>query len=207
MILLRAWKCKQYALRAVAHAILKDGSRVDDVIQDAFLRVLESGREFESEQEAFLYLKKTVLHRSIDAYRTIRRRSQKHSDPKARQACGYGRSKHDEDPLSALLLKEESEDTNQLRSAVKAAMSNLTSKQREAIEVFFFRRGKKLQDLCKETGVPYSTLRSRMLNGIDRIRDYLSQEGIKGFGRKLGHQELELRDGVQRGKTPRTASR
>lgn len=208
MVLVRVWRDKQYALRAAAYAVLGDQSQVDDVLQEALLRILENGRDFKSDKEAFLYLRKTVLHASIDSYRKIQKNSERLNDPGTRQACRYSQADQLEDPLAQLLLKEEKEDSRQLGEIVKAAMRNLTSKQKEAIEIFFFRRGKKLQDLCKENGVPYSTLRSRMLKGIDRIRDYLSQEGLEGFGNKTENQKVKLHDGeMRRSKTHRIASR
>ena len=46
------------------------------------------------------------------------------------------------------------------------------------VDITFNRNHQKIKDLCKEKGIPYSTVRSRMTAGIDRIRRRLQAKGI-----------------------------
>ena len=57
-------------------------------------------------------------------------------------------------------------------------MAELPSVQREALEFAFNGNHQKLRDVCREKGIPYSTVRSRVTVGIDRIRRRLEAKGI-----------------------------
>ncbi len=166
----------------MARAVISDPSSVEDVLQEAFLRVLRTRKRFANQQEAFNYLRRAVLNTSIDTYRRLQRQNSRFDTRNGeRQTQRY--AEIGADPLSLLLTNEEAETHNHLVNEVEMALRSLQPKQREAVEVFFRRESTlKLKEFCQEQGVPYSTLRSRMLQGIDLIRVYLRQRGVSGFG-------------------------
>ena len=164
----------------MAAAVLPTSHHVDDVLQEAFSRVLRSRREFASGVEAYKYLRTSVLNTAIDFYRRLRRQR------RTFLACDpwdiYCPSSEHEDPLNRLIRAEQSDRRRQLVEEVEAAIGHLTPEQQEAIHAFFGkRRQSSLKEYCMETGVSYSTLRSRMLHGIDRIREQLRERDIEGF--------------------------
>jgi len=175
------WEEKKCALRAVVRAVVSDSSSVEDVLQETFLRVLKTRKSFANQQEAYNYLRRAVLNTSIDSYRRVQRQNSRFDTRNGdRRTQGYAET--GTDPLSMLLISEAAQTHSHLVDEVEMALRSLPPKQREAIEVFFRRESTlKLKEFCQEQGVPYSTLRSRMLQGIDQIRAHLQQRGISGF--------------------------
>lgn len=166
----------------MVRAVVSDPSSVEDVLQEAFLRVLRTRRRFANRQEAYNYLRRAVLNTSIDSYRRLQRQNSRFDTQNGeRRTQRY--AERGSDPLSLILIREASERHSRLVREVEKALHSLQPKQREAVEVFFRRESTlKLKEFCQEQGVPYSTLRSRMLQGIDQIREHLRKRGISGFG-------------------------
>jgi len=182
LLLIQVWEEKQYAFRAMVRAVLLDQSSVDDVLQEAFARVLQSRKNFSDRREAFHYLRKTVLSTTIDLYRRSRRYNSRVTDCKTTPEFSPYSLHEEPDPLDLLILQEQAEEQGHLVSQVKAALATLPPHQQEAIELFFGRsRKKRLKEICRDSGIPYSTLRSRMMRGVDRIRRLLKEEGAVGF--------------------------
>ena len=165
----------------MVRAVVADPNSVEDVLQEAFLRVLKTRKNFANGQEAFNYLRRTVLNTSIDSYRRLKRQNSRFDTRNGeRHAQGY--AEIGTDPLSLLLTTEAAETHSRLVNEVERALRSLQPKQREAVEAFFRRESTlKLKEFCQEQDVPYSTLRSRMLQGIDQIRVYLQARGVSGF--------------------------
>ena len=163
-------------------AVLLDESSVDDVLQEAFARVLQSRKKFSDRREAFHYLRKTVLSTTIDLYRRSVRYSSRVVDRQVPPEFSPYLLQEESDPLGLLILEEQAEEKRHLIGQVKAALETLPPSQQQAIELFFGRsRKKRLKEICSDSGIPYSTLRSRMMRGVDRIRLRLREEGVPGF--------------------------
>jgi RNA polymerase sigma-70 factor (ECF subfamily) len=190
------WEKKKCAFRAMVRAVVSDPNSVEDVLQEAFLRVLKTRKSFANGQEAFNYLRRTVLNTSIDSYRRLKRQNSRF-DTRNGERYTQGYAEIGNDPLSLLLTTEAAEMHNQLVTEVERALRTLQPKQREAVEAFFRRESTlKLKEFCQEQGVPYSTLRSRMLQGIDQIRIQLQARGVSGFV-----QTEEKPNGLRKSKT------
>jgi RNA polymerase sigma-70 factor (ECF subfamily) len=190
------WEKKKCAFRAMVRAVVSDPNSVEDVLQEAFLRVLKTRKSFANGQEAFNYLRRTVLNTSIDSYRRLKRQNSRF-DTRNGERYTQGYAEIGNDPLSLLLTTEAAEMHNQLVTEVERALRTLQPKQREAVEAFFRRESTlKLKEFCQEQGVPYSTLRSRMLQGIDQIRIQLQARGVTGFV-----QTEETPNGLRKSKT------
>ena len=65
----RLWQKNQAILRSIVRGVLADGTFVDDVLQDAFIRIFERDKKFPNKQEAYNYLQRVVLNTAIDYYR------------------------------------------------------------------------------------------------------------------------------------------
>ena len=173
----RVWLKKHTALRSIVRGFLFDDARVEDILQDALSQVLASGRRFPDESETYRYLRRSVFNASIDRYRASRRRiylplPQEQTESKLPNRSGPS------DPLTLLLEQER----KSLRSAVfreiRLAMSDLPGVQQEAIRMIMGPRDRKLKELCRMKGIPYSTVRSRMLAGVERLRRRLKTRGV-----------------------------
>jgi len=172
----RLWDKNRGILRSIVLGILIDPSGTDDVLQEAYAKVLRSKKHFSTQEEAYNYIRKTVLHTCIDSYRSFKRRTAlfvNSCDP-ANLPQVYNQA----DPLTRLMDQEQSAVQSTILKEVRKMMAELPSVQREALEFAFNRNHQKLRDVCREKGVPYSTVRSRVTVGIDRIRRRLKAKGI-----------------------------
>lgn len=188
-MLLEIWLANQAKFRAIVRTFFLDHSLVEDVLQEAFTRILQGKPDFGSEMEATNYLRRSVINTTIDKYRKHRRRAQFLNRHNTRiQLREASEETSPEGPLNRLLENEESLTNQQLRNAVSRAMKDLPPKQRDAIEAFFHGTRGNMKEFCNEAGVPYSTLRSRMLSGIDKIRESLRKNGVPGFDNHSGEE-------------------
>lgn len=182
MLIARVWEEKRQVFKAIVISVLRDPAGADDVLQEAFARVLSSNKEFHSQPEAYHYLRTAVLNTAIDVYRRVRRYRRRHSD---KELIPSKIETGEADPLSLLIQAQELSEKTQLINEIQAALNYLSPQQQEAIQIFFASgQGTRLKDICRNKGVPYSTLRSRMLKGLDRIRTHLRENGVSGFDSK-----------------------
>lgn len=177
----RIWKKHQRRLQALAGRIASNPDAAEDVLQESFARVLRAGKTFQTEGQALGFVRRTIVNTNIDHYR--RRRAQRlgpgHvslsstqvSDSQAYPDLAY------QDPLERLLTREVDAATEEILKETRKALRELKPEHRQAIEAFFStHRGAK--QFCRQNNIPYSTLRSRMLVGIDLIRKRLSRKGL-----------------------------
>jgi len=180
--LTQIWEERLYALKSIAYALLMDSSAVEDVLQETFKKVLEKERKFSDKHEAANYLRRAVINNSIDA---VRRRQRNFKRFKNREDYRYPNEMVDQnsdDPLTFLIKEETIERRDQLTLEVRQAVKRLPTDQQEAISIFFNRNPpSNIKQVCRDIGIPYSTVRSRMLRGIDGIRRQLRIRGIDGF--------------------------
>ncbi len=168
------WRKNQAILRSLIRNILIDPSSVDDVLQEAFVKLLESNKHFSNSNEAYNYMRKVVLNTSIDYYRCLRRRnaySLNSGNPSSLSSDAPN-------PLNLLIEREKGEVRNSLLKEVRKTLGELPPEQREAIDIAFNRNHRKIKDICTEKGIPYSTIRSRVTAGVDHIRRQLTVKGI-----------------------------
>ncbi|MCH8017948.1 MAG: RNA polymerase sigma factor, partial [Acidobacteria bacterium] len=161
-----------------------------DVLQESFIKLLNSNKQFFNQNEAYNYMRKVVLNTTIDHYRCLRRRnaySLNSGNP-------YPLSSSAPNPLNLLIEKEKDEVRNSILKEVRKTLGKLPPEQREAIDIAFNRNHRKIKDICTEKAIPYSTIRSRVTAAIDQIRRQLT---VKGIYRTLG----EVSEDVDAGST------
>ena len=180
----RLWDKNQAILRSIVLSILIDPSGTDDVLQEAYAKVLRSGKHFSTQDEAYNYIRKTVLHTCIDYYRSFKRRSALFVN--SRDPADLPDAYNQADPLARLMEKEKSEVHSTILEEVRKTMAELPAVQRKALEIAFNGHHRKLRDVCREKGIPYSTVRSRVTAGIDRIRRQLKAKGVYRTFKEIG---------------------
>lgn len=178
----KVWRKNQGLFRSIVRTVLFDLSSTDDVLQEAFARLLQCKKSFSSEREAFQYLRRVVFSTTIDHYRRMTRQELLLKNP-------YLTSREQPDPLNLLIREEEEELQTSLVGEICKVVRQLPREQREAIELMFGHPHKRLKEMCKQKGIPYSTLRSRMIAAIDQIRTQLRAKGIY----RDAHEEETMR--------------
>jgi RNA polymerase sigma-70 factor (ECF subfamily) len=168
------WSTHLRLFRHIAYAIVRQADIAEDAIQEAFRRALRSHQEIERQDEALLYLKRIVTNTSIDYYH---RRRRNETDTPLDQADRVA-DRPASSPLVQLLEKErQSINARRLRDIAREIRS-LPPEQRFAIEQLVLSESPPgLTALSQATGIPISTLRSRVVLGLDRIRKNLRKKG------------------------------
>jgi len=172
----QVWNRNLPILRSLVRNILVDPSMSDDVLQDAFTCVIAKRRDsdFKDEHHAYSYMRRVVVNTAINYYR---RRRRERVDRKEEFVQSRTVQSENWTPLT-LLIREEQEDLQaSLIQQVQTTLEELSPEQKEAIALVFG-RNQKLKQVCKEAGIPYTTLRSRVHAAVDEIRKRLQVKGV-----------------------------
>jgi RNA polymerase sigma factor (sigma-70 family) len=168
--LVEVWERYQSVLRRIPKSILIDHSLIDDVLQDAFANILSSERKWESEAEAYNYVRRAVINMTISYYRRLRK------DYQGLRAAEFT-DRDIRTPLAAMLDREDERAQLLLMAEVRTLIDGLKPNQKEALDLIFDRQ-QRVKEACLEAGIPYSTLRSRVVSAVDRIRRRLREKGL-----------------------------
>ncbi len=188
----KVWEENQHLFRSIIFAIVGNPADIEDVLQETYRRVLKTPCQITSREETFYYLKKSVRNTAIDWNRKSFRRNLTVKE----QVSDYDRLEElhssGENPLSQLLEEERMQSEADFISEVYLAINELPEKQQDAVKAFFSIGGSPSpKELCVIKNIPYSTLRSRMVKGIDSIRGILSEKNIPGFAKGVSDTLLK----------------
>jgi RNA polymerase sigma-70 factor, ECF subfamily len=146
----------------LAFRILRDRSLAEDAVQEGFLAVWRTAARFIPERaKASTWILTLVHRRAVDLVRREeRRRAEPLETVAAEQAGGQA---PDEGAWAALE-----------RERVRQALAALPDQQREALELAYF-GGYTQSEIAERLGEPLGTIKSRMFNGLSRLRDSLQE--------------------------------
>ena len=175
----QVWLENRQRLRTVIRNIVPDPSTVDDLLQEAFLKALRTDRKFETPRDALSFLCRVAINTTIDHYRRNRRQQQFRTAEEQDCYLESGtESRPQQDPLHILLRQERHDFQEDMLREIGRAMKKLPKAQRDAVRLVFGKRSRSLKEICSARGIAYSTVRSRMLRGIDAIREHLQKRGV-----------------------------
>lgn len=152
------------AALGLAWRICANKTIAEDVVQEVFLSIWQRPGSFDSRRgtaEAFLL--GIVHHKSVDA---IRRESSVHRREE-QYACDPQESNEDEVVEAAWIAMR--------RKNVREALSRLSDVQREALELAYL-QGLTYSDVASRLGIPLGTAKTRMRDGMIRLRSLLGPE-------------------------------
>jgi RNA polymerase sigma-70 factor (ECF subfamily) len=161
----------RYAKTAMGLAarIVRDDEEAQDVVHDAFLAVVERAHQYHAERGTVAaWLLTTVRNLSLDRTRRKTRRAQIVDSDLRHDA--EARVEGVEDPEQSLALARE-------RLAVRSAMSELPTAQRETLLVAFF-EGLSYPEMAARDAVPLGTIKSRAARAIHALRHHLADRGL-----------------------------
>jgi RNA polymerase sigma factor (sigma-70 family) len=146
----------------LAFRVVRDRSLAEDAVQEAFLSLWRTAERFAAERsKASTWILTLVHRRSVDL---VRREQRRRSDPLEEQDLG---STSEEATEEAAWISLE-------RARITEALGTLPDKQRETIELAYF-DGFTQSELAERLGEPLGTIKSRMFNGLARLRDTLAE--------------------------------
>ncbi len=163
----------RYADRLKAFAYRQGAKRPDDVVQDAFMRVVRKGNTFKGNAKFKTWLFSIVRNLCIDASRRDKfREIPKLEDPIGREgAMTRGDTIANPAPQGDGLRATQD---SQFRAAFKRALSALPQDQRE---VFVLRQSAAMPfaEIAKVVGCKENTAKSRMRYALQALREALKE--------------------------------
>ncbi len=146
----------------LAFRVLRDRALAEDAVQEAFLAVWRAASRFAASRASARTWILTLVHRR--AVDLVRREERRRAEP-----LDAAPEDGDEGTEAAAWLAVE-------RDRVQGALQKLPDQQREALELAYY-GGFTQSELAERLGEPLGTIKSRMFNGLSRLRDLL-QEGL-----------------------------
>jgi len=148
----------------LALRVLRDESLAEDAVQEAFLTVWRTAARFVPEKgKASTWILTLVHRRAVDVVRREQRRRADSLDQAPEQGGGGA------DEEAWLRLQ---------RERVQAALKQLPDQQREALELAYY-GGFTQSELAERLGQPIGTIKSRMFNGLTRLRELLGDAPLE----------------------------
>jgi RNA polymerase sigma-70 factor (ECF subfamily) len=144
----------------LAYRILRDQALAEDAVQEGFLAVWRSAQGYQRERsKAATWILTLVHRRAVDLVRREDRRRTEALD-EARE------------PASESVDEQAGRDR---RVAVQAALQQLPDDQRQALELAYY-GGYTQSELAERFGVPLGTIKSRMFEGLNRLRELVPEQ-------------------------------
>ena len=154
-----------FELKSHAQRILKDGARADEVVQDAFIKVMLAAPEIESVEHALGYLHRTIENLCIDLFRAEGRRPHLVllDDATAEVEANWQDAGDHSQALSA------AEDA----AIIRQALALLSPAERTAL-VMWEMDGRSTAEIASELGIKESSVRHTVSRARASLRDVLS---------------------------------
>jgi len=153
------------AAYGLAYRVLRDEALAEDAVQEAFLAVWRTAARFVPERgKASTWIMTLVHRRAVDL---VRREERRRADALERAPEQEAVEAVDEEAWLRLQ-----------RERVQSALKKLPDQQREAIELAYY-GGFTQSELAERLGQPVGTIKSRMFNGLARLRELLAEPGME----------------------------
>ncbi len=155
------------AVYGLAKRVLHNASEAEDVAQEIFLRLWRQPESFDPARGSLRsYLLAQAHGRAVDAVRSSAARRRREARDAMRTAQGAYDLEHEAWDLAV---------TDQVTSALSA----LPEAERRAIELAYF-DGHTYRQVATMLGQPEGTVKSRIRNGMRRMRAALTDAGVRG---------------------------
>ena len=149
----------------LALRVVRDRSLAEDVTQEAYLDIWRKGANFDPERgTAWGWIFMVVHGKAVNLTRSAQSRSKR--DEVYFREARHAQWTASEDPTGDYVLA-----TSEGRR-VRFALAQLTAIQRESVELAYF-GGYTCTEIARMTGVPQGTAKSRMRDGLIRLRDLM----------------------------------
>lgn len=168
-VLVARW---QEPLYRFAYRMLEHSEEARDVCQETFLRVLGRADRFEPGARFSTWMYQIALNLCRDRLRRRRRWSLLVVEEAGAGALERTVPADGTATPAAALEREER------RELVRRALASLPAEQREVLILKEY-EGLKFREIAELTGCPESTVKSRLYQGLARLRDALERQGFR----------------------------
>ena len=155
------------AVFGLARRVLGDPGRAEEIVQEVFVRLWNEPERFDPERGSLRSFLLAQTHgRAVDLLRSdTARRNREDRDARAAAEAGYD-------------LEHEVWDLA-VADQVANAMGELPQEERRAIELAYF-DGHTYREVAELLDQPEGTVKSRIRNGMRRMRAVLAETGVRG---------------------------
>jgi RNA polymerase sigma-70 factor, ECF subfamily len=155
------------AVYGIARRVLISTAEAEDVTQEIFLRLWNEPDRFDSSRGSLRSFLLTQAHgRAVDAVRSLTARRRREVQEAQRTAASSYDLQHEVWDLA-------------VEDQVSRALDELPGEERRAIELAYF-KGYTYVEVARSLGQPEGTIKSRIRNGMQRMRVALAKAGIQG---------------------------
>jgi RNA polymerase sigma-70 factor (ECF subfamily) len=148
----------------LARRVVRDPAQAEEVAQEAFLEIWHQSARFDPDRGSALAWMLTIVHRrSVDR---VRAAESSHERDRRYAALGDG-PEYD--------VVDEAVTASFEQARVRRALGTLTDVQREAVTLAYY-GGYTHREVSDLLGVPLGTVKTRMRDGLIRLRDTLGVE-------------------------------
>lgn len=153
------------AVFGLAKRLLGDRSRAEEIVQEVFVRLWNEPNRFDPERGTLRsFLLANTHGRAVDLIRAdTSRRAREEREAREQADGGYDIAREVWDIA--------------LAGHVREAMEQLHPSERAAIELAYF-GGRTYREVAAELGEPEGTVKSRIRNGLKRLRAELLEAGV-----------------------------
>ncbi len=150
--------------------MVQNQADAEDVLQEAILKMLARGRQFQSSDQARMYLGRIISNTAIELYHR-RRRRRRQQRPLQEHLFKLPDLP---EPAPELSEGEELRAHAQVLSLLQEGLARLPTKQYEALCLTVMDPETiSMRDAGVEHDIPYSTLRHRKLQGLRRLKRFI----------------------------------
>ena len=145
--------------------VLRDASQSEEVTQEVLLAVWRAAARFDENQGSGMAWVMTMAHRrAVDRVRSEQATADRH------HRFGAQEVEPDYDSVA------ESVETRLDQEAVRRCLDALTDLQRESVTLAYY-QGMSYREVSEHLGLPLGTVKTRMRDGLIRMRDCLGVAG------------------------------
>jgi RNA polymerase sigma-70 factor (ECF subfamily) len=155
------------AVYGLARRVLNNAAEAEDVTQEVFLRLWNQPDRFDSSRGSLRSFLLAQSHgRAVDAVRSLNSRRLREARDARHTATADYDMQHEVWDLA-------------LADQVSRALGDLPDEERRAIELAYF-EGHTYVEVADLLGQPEGTVKSRIRNGMRRMRAVLAEAGVQG---------------------------
>ena len=155
------------AVYGLARRVLNSASEAEDVTQEVFLRLWNQPDRFDPGRGTLRSFLLSQSHaRAVDAIRSLNARKAREAKDARRTASAEYDISHEAWDLA-------------LADKVSGALADLPKDERRAIELAYF-EGRTYVEVAELLDTPEGTVKSRIRNGMRRMRAALVEAGVQG---------------------------
>jgi RNA polymerase sigma-70 factor, ECF subfamily len=159
------WKRHYWWLHAYAQRYCATSDESEDLVQEVFVRVLRAARDYDKRASFRSWAKRIAGNLGID-----------HSRARAARPLSAGFIPESwAEEADDRYLPESALDTEWLREELRQAIDQLSEKQKTVVAMRYF-GAMSIADIAWATGIPVGTVKSRLHNGLKRIKAFLAHK-------------------------------